>query len=293
MLVAMNNDGAYRYPSQLDDSERTEIILELRRECSKDVWLCPHCFARSNGRNKHPVSLVNPKAKVIHFRHKSGDRTQECASYRGESDKHLAAKMAIMGHLSKNAQTALIESRRYGENQAFRTPDVAIVSKTGIHSAHEIQVSRITVDKLSERTEALLTLGFNQVHWYLYGGNCKDENVNYLISKGDCYPYRLQFENDGLPLWHPMAVPIVAKKQKASDSIGSSCSEGFNQVDSVLTPKLEKGLKVRLKGTNRLYQVISVYTVRAGSKEITEDYCILQTQNGSKATWKASQLQLA
>ncbi|MGL5061622.1 MAG: competence protein CoiA family protein, partial [Microcoleus sp.] len=219
MLTAMNEDLVYFNPSLYSQAERDRNIPLIRELANEGKMLCPHCL--SSAGERHEVSLVNPKQKIIHFRHKKGDRTQECSSYRGESDQHLTAKLALLAELSSNSSYAHVELRTYGEgvnSGKFRKPDVTSFNENEEKHAHEIQVSPITIDALKERTDALRSLGFTQVHWYLSERNRKDEIVNFLIDHMSASPYQLLFSDDGLPSWRLMLQKIIKMAKQPSPS---------------------------------------------------------------------------
>jgi competence CoiA-like predicted nuclease len=207
MLTAINEELEYLNPSLYTQTERDLNLPRIRKLANQGGIICPHCLVVCG--QKHEVSLVNPKEKIIHFRHKKGDRSQECLSYKGESDQHLTAKLSLLGELSIQGVFVEVETRKYGETGLFRTPDVTATLANGQKHAHEIQVSSITVEKLKERTDALMSIGFVHVHWYLAKKNIKDENVNFLIDHDTSTPYHLQFDNAGLPFWSAMLAKIT------------------------------------------------------------------------------------
>lgn len=219
MLVAIDDENEYFNPSLMPQEQRNLVIPLIRDKVDRNLMFCPHCLAASNTR--HPVSFVNPKEKIVHFRHKSGDRTQECSSYRGESDQHLSTKLALLGYLSSQDNIVEVESRRYGEKtsrRVYRTPDVTVTAITGEIHAHEVQISPLTINVLQERTEALLIdLGLTHVHWYLSEKNMKDENINYLVDNSKTTPYQLLFNHEGIPLWTPMLQKVVKRTTGEED----------------------------------------------------------------------------
>jgi len=224
MLTAMSDEFNYFNPSLYTQNEREATIPLIRELTREGRMICPHCFVKDG--QKHEVSLVNPKDKITHFRHKQGDRTKECSSYRGESDKHLTAKLALVAQLTQDGGYAEIETRKYGETGLFRTPDVTSTFLNGDKHAHEVQVSPITVEALKERTNALRSIGFKHVHWYLIEKNRKDENVNFLIDHFTASAYHLLFDRDGIPSWS-----IMLQKIHKVLNASTQTSETLSRID--------------------------------------------------------------
>ncbi len=216
MLVAMNASMGYVCPSRFLVAEKADLLARLRQETDQNEWFCPHCYAASNGKDIKPVSLVNPKAKVTHFRHKIGNRKTECRNYRKEGDQHLTAKMAVLANCANQNGVAVVEQRKYSTDRSiYRVPDITVNLASGESHAHEIQISKINGARIAERTDSLVGLGFDQVHWYLHTRNFRDEVVNFLVKHQQCRAYHIQFDEHGMPRWEAIT-SLVQKRSPPS-----------------------------------------------------------------------------
>jgi hypothetical protein len=217
-LTARNFDGKVYSPYLKEAmSDFGSFATEVRKLCRLEQLYCPHCYAATGF--LYPVNFRNPESRRAHFYHVGSDH--RCANYKGESERHEKAKLRICADLTDRATIVDVEPYdRDPESGHWRKPDVRAEYSDGRKEAHEIQLSSINPLELIERTQALFSLGFTAVHWYMGSKNYRQEQRDYLWKTKQAFCYQLTFEKDGKPKYRPdrgFATKPVSKRETAVD----------------------------------------------------------------------------
>ncbi|SJZ81088.1 competence protein CoiA [Pilibacter termitis] len=163
MLIAKNKKEEYL---NVCDFTREEL-LEKREE----FWLCPSCLS--------PVRLKVGKVKTAHFAHLA---KHDCAAFsEPESEEHLNLKR-VFYQWGKNAQLEMYLP------ELQQRPDCLLHERICL----EIQCSRLSLDRLIERTENYLAKHY-QVFWLLDEKFPLKNNLSPLLRAFLSYSNRLGF----------------------------------------------------------------------------------------------------
>ena len=202
-LTAITKQGRLINPSVLIANGHAEaIVLVGVKNAEAAGVFCPHCLKRTGV--YHPVKFRNAQVRAKHFYHPANlESAAECSTHSSESEKHLAAKVAINDWIAQsNPDEQDLDCHwMISDGAANRKPDVW-VRRGALVEAHEIQISPISADDLRQRTLDLKHHGATSVHWYLYGGVFCPTNRQTLRSLG-AKVFHLWFENGdaAFPKW--------------------------------------------------------------------------------------------
>lgn len=131
--------------------------LELRRQYQKGDMRCPHC--------QGAVHLVFAQSKRLFWRHNRLSPT--CPIGGRETAIHLITKQSLVARIAQDSRSAgvsfEIEHRFPDVGQNGRIADVAVFYENGDITAYEIQISKISVDDLKNRTEDYKNQGIEVV----------------------------------------------------------------------------------------------------------------------------------
>lgn len=136
------------------------------------------------------MTLVAVGSKFVspHFRHV---RDSDCFSG-GKSKEHDQAQTDLYNLLADEYPHCEIDIEHYIpplENEKKRYVDVAVLKDGKRFEAHEIQLSKQSVDIFAERTFRYFDMGFEVVCWWIQNGGHNDHpNIkNFLIKTCGCY----------------------------------------------------------------------------------------------------------
>lgn len=179
--------------------------LHPRNEFPKGSVQCPFCH--------EDVFIRGGLDKLIraHFAHYANQCNATNIDWRSgqqhESTEHRELKWLIyqdlllrMPEYFENPDIRIEHPIKFGE--VFRIADVAVILQTGWTIAHEVQLSKIPLDELYQRTNDYEYAGI-EVRWYLGRHARTDENIEWCLRRfGVCYtidtlrsestPYMLQ-----------------------------------------------------------------------------------------------------
>lgn len=242
-LSAVTKDGEIINPSVLLALGRPEqaVMTSVRMAINTGIF-CPHCL-RETGKY-HPVKFRNAQVRVKHFYHPANlDKASECSHYSNESEKHLAAKVAINDWIAQSKpdeqhldchwmKSDGVANRKPDEQHldchwmksdgvANRKPDVW-VRRGNVIEAHEIQISQISDSELKQRTLDLRQHGASVVHWYLYKSVFTKPNRQILHGLG-AKVFSLWFEDGDVafPRWQVDTGEGLESKPRGSNSADS------------------------------------------------------------------------
>lgn len=158
-----------------ETGERIDLtqVMNPKTEIDQEQCVCPLCGK--------PFTLRVGLIRRPHFAH----RGSECQSpYRThpESAAHREAKLFLMQHLRSEfpeyaGATIQIEVKL---EPIWRVADVLVTFPSGWRQAHEVQLSKITIGELQERTNDYTTMGIDVV-WWLGRDADKEPNQQWCI----------------------------------------------------------------------------------------------------------------
>jgi len=132
------------------------------------ILVCPDCGAEMT------IKAVNSEHVVPHFAHKRSEETRPCSYGSGESQEHMAAKLAIAKHISDfgfyDGATIQVERKFVipDGHKPTRRADVVAILPTGDIHVHEAQLSPMSIETLRERTSDYKQV-CTEVVWWLGG----------------------------------------------------------------------------------------------------------------------------
>jgi len=169
----------------VDQQSKRVDITDYQRpkiELSDQDLFCPYCHI--------DFIIVSGEKVASHFRHKQECQNPIAAAYfSGETEEHRQAKTFIKQQFIKELRnyTRLRPELEVLAEPASRIADVMISYPFGYRQAIEIQLSRVSLENIQERTEDYFQAGID-VFWLL-GPEAREERiVHYLQSLfGECY----------------------------------------------------------------------------------------------------------
>jgi competence CoiA-like predicted nuclease len=125
-----------------------------KEQIDKDALVCQECG--------ESLYIKAGEIKRPHFCHYANPDSM-CKS-RGESENHMDAKRYVMEFLQQEYSGATVELEVMNR-KAGRIADVLLTEDSGKQTAHEIQLSSITLGDLKERTLSYADHGISCVWW--------------------------------------------------------------------------------------------------------------------------------
>ena len=131
--------------------------------------VCPYC--------EHEMGIRGGIVRRTHFFHKvicDAPIAYKPGTTNGESLEHVEAKRALMQHLQETNtlrdKTDFDYEMRIKERGIYRIADIGryLIATKQMLTAYEIQLSRITIEQLRERTEAYNSCNVDTI--WIFGG---------------------------------------------------------------------------------------------------------------------------
>lgn len=199
----------------LDQSEVAILMEQIQPK------YCADCFRFAN--ELLEVGYVDATDRRPHFRHKGKDGGEKCANYSAESDRHRNAKALIARHyeLDGTVTGVTVDEEFVGQENFKRKPDVLVQYANGSLHSHEVQISKINVVELNQRTQDQRKAGISVIHWYFTKRNYSNRNLKLYCYNNNIPFYLLWFEesDDARPRYKEGSVDLDGKPKVQPDSV--------------------------------------------------------------------------
>lgn len=172
-FVALRNDTSERvYIGDYDDPRQALGSAEL---------VCSDC--------RMPMIIKQGAVVCHHFAHKAGDKQPCYWREHSESPEHMLAKRAVIAYLNNDPSpfgvcTIEVEYPIATPNGKRRYIDVYVETEDGEQYAHEIQLSRQSLDEFDTRTADYRAVGIEPIWWL---GGSTSTNENRIWCERNCY----------------------------------------------------------------------------------------------------------
>ena len=196
--------------------ESSQGVIEATIIAQREIGLfCPHCYQwglEKDGTEQWAIvrfrkgvenadGLLSRRPHFFHPSAPDKESDGKCIHWKAESDHHSSAKkyIAALAERLSGVETVDVDTLWLEtEDGRKRKPDVLVTYQNGKRSAHEIQVSPITLDLLMQRSQDIKDAGVDSITWHLYGKNFNRELRSYLWNNGfKCF--HLWFEDGERP----------------------------------------------------------------------------------------------
>lgn len=162
---AKNGSGTWERVDITEHEAPKNDFLDYEIRC-----IDPDCHAS--------MTIKHGSFKAAHFAHAVGSNTEKCVfASEPESEEHLRAKKTLAEQLllRPECKNCKIEFERIvvGGNKK-RIVDVFVQFPNGSSEAHEIQLSRTSIEECRERTTDYHNAGIDDVVWWFGGKNGED-----------------------------------------------------------------------------------------------------------------------
>jgi len=283
-LSAITRDFTIYNPSAKVEMgfDRFSTQSSCREKAKKQELFCPHCLLSKN--ELIPVSFRSGgDLKRDHFFHLKG--ATECVGYNPITEKHINAQSWIAECLQKKYPLSVIYKEFVLKtNQLNSRPDILMISEYGLHTAFEIQISRITVHEVAQRTKNLLQIGCNEVVWVFTNQSSCLEILQRLSLMGQKQSL-IEF-NDDLSIKSISLSDTLTVKQKLIS--------GFRKAAKAKTTKNKTWLYNFLLFAKREYSVFLLFAFSELRKEIikfelslcNENQKLIKELNGSSKPFR-------
>lgn len=242
LSAMISRSGGYELvcPSaRIEGGEDLTVVVDLIRNAqAANQVFCPHCY-EILGKLYTIRFRNNTTRRVCFFHPKHEKRSQECISWRGESEKHYSAKDAIKRHFEIHGVAGLSVVQELGlrsPDTRNRQPDLKVTYPNGATEAIEVQISYINSFELLERTSDIRKHGVSTVSWYLYGKNYNEENRKWCAANNvECFHLWFQDSDDTKPKWK-QSEPYTEPRKK-NDSVASDLCPSTNSLITPISPE--------------------------------------------------------
>ncbi len=164
-LSAITKDLAIQSPSaQIDMGfDRFSVQASYRDKSKRGEMFCPHCFFSSGDLIAVAFRSGGNKNRD-HFFH--SNISGKCVGYSPITEKHFNAQSWLAESLQKKYALAKIHKEFILKTEDLNSrPDVLMILEDGTKRAFEIQISKINVTEVEQRTRKLLDIGCHDVTW--------------------------------------------------------------------------------------------------------------------------------